>query len=374
MYLRRAPSWAELLKVKSSKRSESRSNNTVVSLYLSPFNHHTFNHPQSIWLLLPLSSCICVFYSTLTVIKLFQWVIHYASIRQGCNPNIYNPSFAVFSALANVIFLGGQTELRLVPRKTFQSITDRWLKAYTQAIQEKTRKPKTFHHLSDALNDSFREFCQETTAFYVPFMKYTSMNSLNQPLGFCSLASMIAFIVVIPFLMVREYSLGGNALTALCKVSYFWVNVYYHAVLFLKWCCTITCLPINFISLGARYYSIWKVAVSSTSNNLYVVCCKEGISCKYPWISGVFERPQRHPMIGRAVCSMYERKIVLPNNDKMDFDIELLPNTCGTLVIRQTYPSRLQSWWKMYFPARWSWPCWFFIYYCRIHGLKPWRP
>lgn len=167
-----------------------------------------------------LSSCICVFYFTLTAIKLLQWAIHHASIRKGNNPNMYNPSFAAFFTLSNALFLGGQTELRLVPREKFRSITDRWLEAYTAAIQEKTRKAKTFHHLSDALNDFFREFCQETSAFYVPFIKYTATDSLNQPLGFCCLFSNIAFAVGMPFLIAREYCLGGNALSALCKVSH----------------------------------------------------------------------------------------------------------------------------------------------------------
>lgn len=59
-------------------------------------------------------------------------------------------------------------------------------------------------------------------------------------------------------------------------------------------------------------------------------------------------------MIGRAVCPLYQKKIVLPTNDKMEFDIELLPNTCGTLVVQQTDPSSgiLQRWWKNLLPSQ----------------------
>ena len=89
------------------------------------------------------------------------------------------------------------------------------------------------------------------------------------------------------------------------------------------------------------------MAAAATITEVYVVAAKEDISFekalhKYPWVAGLFSRPQIHPMIGRAVCPVYKREVVLPIEDTMDFDIEILPSKSGPLEVRQVY----SSWWR----------------------------
>ena len=98
------------------------------------------------------------------------------------------------------------------------------------------------------------------------------------------------------------------------------------------------------------------MAAAATITEVYVVAAKEDISFekalhKYPWLAGLFSRPQIHPMIGRAVCPVYKREVVLPIEDTMDFDIEILPNKCGTLIVRQVYSSWWRNVWEDWFPS-----------------------
>ena len=98
------------------------------------------------------------------------------------------------------------------------------------------------------------------------------------------------------------------------------------------------------------------MAAGATITEIYVVAAKENIPFekalhKYPWVAGVFSRPQMHPMIGRAVCPIYKREVALPIEDTMDFDIEILPNKCGTLIVRQVYSSWWRNVWEDWFPS-----------------------
>jgi len=89
------------------------------------------------------------------------------------------------------------------------------------------------------------------------------------------------------------------------------------------------------------------MATCSSIVEVYVVACKEGIPFetalhKYPWFGGIFTRPQIHPLIGRAVCPIYKRKIVFPK-DIMNFDVQVIPNKAGMAVVRQR-TAGLQWW------------------------------
>ena len=55
-------------------------------------------------------------------------------------------------------------------------------------------------------------------------------------------------------------------------------------------------------------------------------------------------------MIGRGACPVYKREVVLPIGDTMDFDIEILPNKSGTLLVRQQYSSWWRNVWEDWFP------------------------
>lgn len=56
-------------------------------------------------------------------------------------------------------------------------------------------------------------------------------------------------------------------------------------------------------------------------------------------------------MIGRAVCPVYKRKVVFPA-DTMNFNIQVIPNKAGAVVVRQRYNSRLQQSWHDMLPTQ----------------------
>ena len=83
---------------------------------------------------------------------------------------------------------------------------------------------------------------------------------------------------------------------------------------------------------------------------VFAVSCHDKISfesCihKYPWVTGLFSRKQVHPLIGRAMCPAFKRKVCFPK-DTMNCKVECLPNPTGTAVARQLYPKhKLLEWW-----------------------------
>ena len=153
-------------------------------------------------------------YLVLTALKLTQWGLHKLNPKQG----MYNPSFSVFMTLLSLVLTGGEMQLSKIPRKDLRVITDKWIEEYHEKVQK--RGPKTFNSHSEALNDFFVEFCNDSPFYYVWFVSKTSTPYLNQPLGICTAAQLLLFLLGIPFLILREVVfMGGSPLTVLCKVS-----------------------------------------------------------------------------------------------------------------------------------------------------------
>lgn len=152
-------------------------------------------------------------YLVLTALKLTQWGLH----KWNRNEGMYIPSFSVFMTLLSLVLMGGEMQVSKIPRKDLRVITDKWIEEYHKKVQR--RAPKKFSTHNEALNHFFVEFCNDSP-FYVWFVSKTSTPYLNQPLGICTAAQLLLFLLGIPFLVLREVVfMGGGPLTVLCKVS-----------------------------------------------------------------------------------------------------------------------------------------------------------
>ena len=176
----------------------------------------TMNHWTIVWV---------VIYASLTICKILQYIfVSYTSSRQDSKKSDqiqYAPSFAVLLQAAQMCLLGGDLHPNKVPRKDLKEISDKWVQDYNHLQQSNNTRPrKTFYHLNDALDDFFQEFCQETTALYVWFDRATGTSYINQPLGLCSMVSLMGAIVGMPFLLLREIIMfqRGGPLSVICKV------------------------------------------------------------------------------------------------------------------------------------------------------------
>ena len=159
-------------------------------------------------------------YVSLIALKLLQWAIHTLNRRIGKNEDMYTPSFNVILITAQYFLFGGLEEARKMPRKDLRKITDPWIEDYTKYLAHGKREKKTFQSIDDAMCDFFLEFCQETNAIFVPYIKYTSNRYLRCPLGFCAIISVLGFAVGTPILILREMIFfGGGPYSVACKVS-----------------------------------------------------------------------------------------------------------------------------------------------------------
>lgn len=250
---------------------------------------------------------VCGVYVLLTAAKISQLLLTVAARRQKKKKEgmEYAPSLQVIMFILDNVLVRGEVDIAKVPRKIFRDITDPWLQDYTKRINKnKGKEPRVFTNLKDAMNTFYREFCNDTSSFMVHWISNSSVLFLNQPLGLQAVLSLSYYVAVSPIMLFREVSLGGNALTLICKM-----------------------------------------AAGSTMNEVYVVACKEQLPfeealAKYPWATRLFSRKQVHAMIGRAACPLYKRELPFPvKEDIMDFDYDVIDSVMAKL--RQRHNSIL---------------------------------
>ena len=159
-------------------------------------------------------------YVSLIALKLLQCAIHTLNRRIGKNEDMYTPSFNVILITAQYFLFGGLEKPGKTPRKDLRKVTDPWIEEYTKYLTHGAREPKTFRSIDDAMCDFFLDFCQETNAIFVRFIRYTTTRYTRLPLGFCALISILGYAVGAPILLVREMLLfRGGPYSLICKVS-----------------------------------------------------------------------------------------------------------------------------------------------------------